>query len=177
MSWFLQEGVTSQWFLLVGMHSSRTLNVMNAEQMHNITLRTTPTEEAATDPSRHFQYTHELQFAWCQGWHELTLAVACTSLASTSVDHCQAWWQSCASDSTILHVSLVRFLHVDSLVRFLHVSLLRRIDSEGWEAIVDMGLHYVCITWKLVLSVIPPAPWMGGYPCFFMAMFMLVGEW
>jgi hypothetical protein len=52
-----------------------------------------------------------------------------------------------------------------------------RIESEGWESWLDLTLHYICISWKLVLSIIPPAPWLGGYPCFIIAMAMLVGEW
>uniref|UniRef100_A0A7S0WQC5 Calx-beta domain-containing protein n=1 Tax=Chlamydomonas leiostraca TaxID=1034604 RepID=A0A7S0WQC5_9CHLO len=54
-------------------------------------------------------------------------------------------------------------------------AIMPQIESEGWEAWVDLALHYICITWKLVLCLVPPAEWLGGYPCFIIAMALLVG--
>ncbi|KAG1661500.1 hypothetical protein FOA52_010215 [Chlamydomonas sp. UWO 241] len=38
---------------------------------------------------------------------------------------------------------------------------------------VSISLHYLSITYKLIAAVIPPAPWLGGYPCFTIALGVL----
>ncbi|GFR52684.1 hypothetical protein Agub_g15310 [Astrephomene gubernaculifera] len=46
-------------------------------------------------------------------------------------------------------------------------------EELGWS---DLFMHYVNITWKLLLfTCVPPAEWKGGYPCFAAALMMLAG--
>lgn len=40
---------------------------------------------------------------------------------------------------------------------------------------VDLVLHYISITWKLIAAFIPPADWRKAYPAFFLSLVELVG--
>ncbi|GFH29452.1 uncharacterized protein HaLaN_28107 [Haematococcus lacustris] len=56
----------------------------------------------------------------------------------------------------------------------LKEAVLPELD-EGGNIWTEVLLHYVSITWKVVLAIIPPAKWWHGGPCFISAVALLIG--
>jgi hypothetical protein len=50
--------------------------------------------------------------------------------------------------------------------------------EDGEEPGGPMGLllHFVSIFWKLVTALTPPAWWLGGWPCFWGCLVLIIGE-
>jgi hypothetical protein len=47
-------------------------------------------------------------------------------------------------------------------------------DGEEAGGVAGLIMHFLSIFWKLVLATVPPAWWLGGWPCFFMSLAWIV---
>jgi hypothetical protein len=49
-------------------------------------------------------------------------------------------------------------------------------DDGEPEGVMGLVLHFMSIFWKLVNALTPPAWWMGGWPCFWGCLVLIIGE-
>lgn len=49
-------------------------------------------------------------------------------------------------------------------------------DGEEAGGVAGLIMHFLSIFWKLLLATVPPAWWLGGWPCFFTSLLWIVAQ-